>query len=187
MDLTTKHFSLCTERSGFFCELDLTWFKSNALINTNAPFRRGSALSWAINQLTDGLPHRPCWKHSGSLLGPYLVLEPDRDAVERFLINTTLLVVPLFCGSLVNYGECLVCAAAFKVEAGFWTGTALSSQTQAAACLDVDILVSDATRWNASLSIICSVCSVTGTWCLDFFVQMQVRADLFFSLYLLKR
>lgn len=37
LDLTTKHFSLCTERSGFFYELDLTWFKSNALINTNAP------------------------------------------------------------------------------------------------------------------------------------------------------
>lgn len=137
LDLTTKHFSLYTDGSGFFRELHLTWFKSNALINTNAPFRRGSALLWAISRLT-GLAHRPCRKHSGSLLRPYLVLEPD---CKRFLINTTLLVVPLFCGSLVNYGGYLVCAAALKGDAGFWNGTALSSQTQAAACLDVDISV----------------------------------------------
>lgn len=141
LDLTTKHFSLCTKGSGFFHELDLTWFKSNALINTNAPFCRGLALSWAINQLTDGLPHRPRRKHSGLLLRLYLILEPNEDAVERFLINTTLLVVPLFCRSLVNYGGCLVCAATLKVKAGFWNGTALSSQKQAAACPDVDIWV----------------------------------------------
>lgn len=49
--------------------------------------------------------------------------------------------MPLFFGSLVNYGGYLVCAAALKVEAGLWNGTALSSQTQATACLDVDILV----------------------------------------------
>lgn len=133
-------FSLCTDGSGFF-QFFFSEFKSNALINTNAPFHRRLALSWAINQLTDGLPHRPCRKHLGLLLRPYLVLEPDQDAVERFLINTTLLVVPLFCGSLVNYGGYPVCAAALKVEAGFWNGTALSSQTQAAACLDVDISV----------------------------------------------
>lgn len=40
-------------------ELHLTWCKSNALINTNAPVQWESALQWAINQLTDGLPQCP--------------------------------------------------------------------------------------------------------------------------------
>lgn len=44
---------VCTGRSCFSPELHSTWYKSSALINTNAPVQWESALLRTINQMTD--------------------------------------------------------------------------------------------------------------------------------------
>lgn len=118
-------------------------------------------------------------QETGSLLRPYLVVEPDH---KRFLINTTLLVMQLFCGSLVNYGGYLVLCCGFKSLRWIleWHGFVLANTSCSLSGCQHLSLSCDAARWNASLSIICSSCSVTGTWCLDFFfVQMRVRPDFY--------
>lgn len=59
------------------------WYKSNALIDTNAPYEGICALLWTINQLTDGLPQFP-YRKTRKGGGVTTLLEPDEDTVECF-------------------------------------------------------------------------------------------------------